>query len=99
MRVSILAIKKHFYSQPQKNTFTATEIHNFWILFEIKTFHENISTLKFIYIYKLYLIKLSVAISDSSFILDSLSKAKMFPSFSEGNTFLFFDRFLKCKIF
>ena len=40
--------------------------------------------------YKLLLIKLSADISDSSYFLDSLSKAKMFPNFSAGNGFIFF---------
>ena len=34
------------------------------------------------HIYKLLLIKLSVDISDISFLLDSFSKAKIFPNFS-----------------
>ena len=43
--------------------------------------------------YKLFLIKLPADItSDSSFVLDSLSKAKMFPNVSAANSFLFFER-------
>ena len=39
--------------------------------------------------YKLFLIKLPADItSDSSFVLDSLSKAKIFPNVSAGNSFL-----------
>ena len=37
--------------------------------------------------------KLSADISDSSFLLDSVSKAKILPNFSAGNSFLFFNRF------
>ena len=40
--------------------------------------------------YKLFLIKLSAVVSDSSYFWDSLSKAKMFPNFSAGNSFIFF---------
>ena len=53
-----------------------------------KVFHsgiKEISTLKS-YIYILFLIKLSADISDSSFLLDSLSKAKVFPNVSAGNS-------------
>ena len=32
-------------------------------------------------------------VSDSSFLLDYLSKAKIVPNFSAGNKFLFFNRF------
>ena len=46
---------------------------------------KEISTLKS---YKLFLIKLSTDISDSSFLLDSLSKPKKFPNFSAGSSFL-----------
>ena len=72
------------------------KIHNIWMKFfwSQKIFHliiKEISTLKS-YI-KLFLIKLSVDMSDSSFFLDSLSKAKLFPIFSAGNSFLFFSRF------
>ena len=41
-------------------------------------------------IYKLFLIKLSADINDSSFLLDSLSKIKIFPNFSAGNSFIIF---------
>ena len=37
------------------------------------------------HIYKLLLIKLSVDISDISFLLDSFSKAKIFPNFSTSS--------------
>ena len=72
------------------------KIHNIWMKFfwNQKVFHlaiKEISTLKSLY--KLFLIKLSADISDSSFVLDSLSKAKTFPNFSAGNSFLFFNRF------
>ena len=43
--------------------------------------------------YKLFLIKLSADISDGSFLLDSLLRAKIFPSFSAGNSFPFYKRF------
>ena len=33
--------------------------------------------------------KLSADISDSSFLLDSLSKVKIFPNVAAGNSFLF----------
>ena len=59
-----------------------------------KVFHldiKEISTQS--HIYKLFLIKLFADISDSSFFLDSLSKAEIFPKFSSGNSFLFFKRF------
>ena len=36
---------------------------------------------------------MSADISDSSFLLDSLSKAQIFPNFSTDNSFLFFNRF------
>ena len=32
-------------------------------------------------------------INDSSFVLDSLLKTRVFPNFSAGNTFLFVKRF------
>ena len=54
----------------------------------------------YIYIYiNLFLIRLSAESADisyTSFLSDSLSKAKIFPSFpsfSAGNSFLFFNRF------
>ena len=43
--------------------------------------------------YKLILVKLSANITDSSFILDSLSNAKIFQNFSTGNSFLFLKYF------
>ena len=52
---------------------------------------KEIPTLKSLY--KLFLIKLSANISDSSFVLDSLLKAKISPDFSAGNSFLFFKRY------
>ena len=64
-----------------------------------KVFHlaiKEISTLKSLY--KLFLIKLSADISDSSFALDSLSKAKLFPNFSACNSFLFFKRFSNVRL-
>ena len=63
--------------------------------FLVKKFNlgiKEISTLKS-NIYNLFLIKLSADISHSSFLLDSLSKAKIFPNFSAGNSFLFINRF------
>ena len=36
---------------------------------------------------------LAADVSDSSFLLDYLSKAKIVPNFSAGNKFLFFNRF------
>ena len=63
------------------------KIHTIWMKFlAIK----EILTLKSLR--KLFLIKLPADISDSSFILDSLSKAKIFSNFSAGNSFLFFKR-------
>ena len=37
-------------------------------------------------------------ISDSSFVLDSLLKTRVFPNFSAGNTFLFVKRFGDVKL-
>ena len=72
------------------------KIHNIWMKFfwNQKVFHlaiKEISTLKSLY--KLFLIKLSADISDSSFVLDSLLKAKIFPNFSAGNIFYFLTDF------
>ena len=56
-----------------------------------KVFHlaiNEISTLMLLH--KLFLIKLSADICDSSFVYDSLSKAQLFPNFSAGNSLLFF---------
>ena len=66
-----------------------------WLKFFLnqKFFHlaiKEISTLKSLS--KLFLIKLSADISDSSFVLDSLLKTKIFSNFSAGNRFLFFKR-------
>ena len=77
------------------------KIHNIWMKFfwNQKVFHvaiKEISTLKSLY--KLFLIKLSADISDSSFALDSLSKAKLFPNFSACNSFLFFKRFWNVRL-
>ena len=60
--------------------------------FLVKKFNlgiKEISTVKS-NIYNLFLIKLSADISDSSFLLDSLSKAKIFPNVSGGTSVLFF---------
>ena len=46
----------------------------------------------------IFSIKLSANISDNSFLLDSLSKAKIFPNFSAGNSFLFFKRFWNVRL-
>ena len=78
------------------------KIHNIWMKFfwNQKVFNlaiKEISTLKSLY--KLFLIKLSADISDSSFVLDSLLKATIFSNFSAGNSFLFFEKILKCKTF
>ena len=67
------------------------KFHNIWMKFfwSQKVFHltiKEVSTLKSLY--KLFLIKLFSDISDSSFLLDSWSKAKIFPNFSTGNSFL-----------
>ena len=51
---------------------------------------KEISTLKS-YI-KLFLIKLSADISDSNFLLDYLSKAKIFRNVSTDKSFLFFNK-------
>ena len=40
-----------------------------------------------LYVYIIFLKKLSANISDSSFLLDSLSKAKILPNFSTGENF------------
>ena len=65
-----------------------------WRFFEIKKFfiyrHKRDFNPKVIC--KLFLIELSAGIRDSSFLLESLSKAKIFPNFSAGNLF-FFNRF------
>ena len=46
-----------------------------------------------LYVYIIFLKKLSANISDSSFLLDSLSKAKIFLNFSTGENFRIFNRF------
>ena len=83
---------------------TISEWSFFW---NQKIFHlgiKEISTVKSCinYFNKLVLInkliKLSADISDSSFLLDSLSKAKIFPNFSAGNSFLFFKRFWNVRL-
>ena len=63
-------------------------------------FKDYIYICIYIYIYiNLFLIRLSAESADisyTSFLSDSLSKAKIFPSFpsfSAGNSFLFFNRF------
>ena len=45
-----------------------------------------------LYVY-IFLKKLSANISDSSFLLDSLSKAKILPNFSTGENFRVFNTF------
>ena len=47
-----------------------------------KIFHLGIIKISALKLYKLFLIKLSAGIRVSSFLLDSLSKAKMFQNFS-----------------
>ena len=42
---------------------------------------------------KLFVMKLSADISDNSFLSDFLSKAKIFPNFSLGNSLLFLTDF------
>ena len=42
---------------------------------------------------------LAADVSDSSFLLDYLSKAKIVPNFSAGNKFLFFNRFRNGRFF
>ena len=55
-----------------------------------KIFHFGIKEMWPLQSYiKLFLIKMSADISDSRLLLDSLSKAKIFPNFSWGNSFLF----------
>ena len=75
------------------------KIQNIWIkvFWNQKVFHliiKEILTLKS----KLFLIKLSSDISDSSFVLDSLSKAELFPNFTAGDGFLFFKRFWNVRL-
>ena len=99
---------KHLYPQSHiyYNTFIRIhllqlKIQNIWMKFfwNQKVFHlviKEISTLKSWY--QLLLIKLCADISDSSFVLDSLSKAELFPNFSTGNSFLFFKRFWNVRL-
>ena len=86
---------KHFYQNLRRIHLLQLKIHNIWIKFfwNQKNFHlsiKEISTLKY---NKLFSIKLSSDIGDSSFLLDSLSKAKIFSNFSVGNSFLFLNWF------
>ena len=76
------------------------KIHNIWMRFfgNQTVFHlaiKEISTIKSLY--KLFLIKLSADISGSSFVLDPLWKAEIFPIFSAGNSFISFKRFWNVK--
>ena len=94
---------KHLYPQSHKNTFIVIE--NPWYLKEVysksKSFpfsHKKNFNPKVIIISKLFLTKLSPDTSDSSYVLDSLLKAKIFPCFSAGNSFLFFSRFWNVKL-
>ena len=69
------------------------KIHDIWMKFfwNQKVFHlamKEISTLKSLY--KSFSIKLSADINNSSFVLHSLWKAKIFPNFSAYNSFLIF---------
>ena len=55
-----------------------------------KVFHLGIKEIPTVNSYNLFLIKLSAdTISDSSFLLDSLSNVKIFPNVAAGNSFLF----------
>ena len=77
------------------------KIHNirmkfFWNQKIFRLAIKEISTLRSLY--KLFSIKLSADISDSSFVLDSLSKAKTFPNFSASNSFLIFKRFWNVRL-
>ena len=82
------------------------KINNIWMEFfwNQKIFHLGIKEISILkscinYYNKLVLInklmKLSADISDSSFLLDSLSKAKIYLNFATGSGFLFFKRFWK----
>ena len=78
------------------------KIHNIWMksFWSQKVYRSaiiEILTLKSLS--KLFLVKLSADIRDSSFVLDSLLKATIFSNFSAGNSFLFFEKILKCKTF
>ena len=75
-------------------THSLTRIPEWSFFLNQKVFHlaiKETSTLKSLY--KLFLTKLSADISDSSFVLDSLLKAKIFRNFSAGNSFLLYKRF------
>ena len=92
---------KRRYPQSHKNTFTTTETSLYLNKFFLnkKGFHlamKEISNLKSLC--KLFLIKVTADISDSSFVLDSLLKTRVFPNFSAGNTFLFVKRFGDVKL-
>ena len=95
---------EHLYPHLTKIHLLQLKINNIWMEFfwNQKIFHlgiKEISTVKSCinYFNKLVLInkliKLSADISDNSFLLDSLSKAKIYLNFSTGSGFLFFNRF------
>ena len=88
-------IQIHLPIASQEYILLQLKIHNIWMKFfwnqKIRLGIKEISTLK-PYI-ELSLLKLFADICDSSFLLDYLSKANLFPNFSAGNSELFFNRF------
>ena len=91
---------KHLYSLTRIRLLQL-KISYIWLKFfwNQKVFHfgkNEILTLKSLY--ELFLIKLSPDISYSSFVLDSLSKAKIFRNFAASNTFLLFKRFWNVRL-
>ena len=88
-----------FPHKPHKNIFIATENLYPWHLTEVflkskLIFFRN----KRNFNPKVILFLIKLLIFDSSFLLHSFSKAKIFLNFSTGKSLLFFNR-LKCKIF